>query len=102
MNNLSEDLRSWRAERPDEWQMDTFARAAKKLEAELQSTTQELNTAVSLVKLRDKKIAELEAFISLYSKCEYCKGVHPDPYGCHEWVLMKSEYIEKAIKEASK
>ena len=29
---LSEDLKYWRAERPDEWTMDRFIRAAEKLE----------------------------------------------------------------------
>ena len=29
---LSEDLKHWRAERPDEWTMDRFIRAAEKLE----------------------------------------------------------------------
>lgn len=29
---LSEDLKYWRAERPDEWTMDCFIRNAKKLE----------------------------------------------------------------------
>lgn len=34
---LSEDLRYWRAERPDEWTMDEFIRKADKLESKLQS-----------------------------------------------------------------
>ena len=29
---LSEDLRYWRAERPDEWTMDEFIRKAEELE----------------------------------------------------------------------
>lgn len=29
---LSEDLKKWRAERPDEWTMDRFIAAAEKLE----------------------------------------------------------------------
>ena len=29
---LSDDLKKWRAERPDEWTMDRFIRAAEKLE----------------------------------------------------------------------
>ena len=29
---LSEDMMKWRAERPDEWTMDRFIRAAEKLE----------------------------------------------------------------------
>ena len=32
---LSEDIKYWRAERPDEWTMDEFIRAAQKLEREL-------------------------------------------------------------------
>ena len=32
---LSEDIKYWRAERPDEWTMDEFVRAAQKLEREL-------------------------------------------------------------------
>jgi hypothetical protein len=31
---LSESLRYWRADRPDEWTMDEFIRAAEKLERE--------------------------------------------------------------------
>ena len=31
---LIEDLQDWRAERPDEWVMDSFIRKAKKLEEE--------------------------------------------------------------------
>lgn len=30
---LSEDLRKWRAERPDEWTMDRFIQEATRLEA---------------------------------------------------------------------
>jgi len=30
---LSEDLKMWRAERPDEWTMDRFIRKAEKLES---------------------------------------------------------------------
>lgn len=33
---LSEDLDKWRCERPDEWTMDRFIKAAKKLEEYLE------------------------------------------------------------------
>ena len=33
---LSEDLKYWRADRPSEWLMDEFIRAAQKLEDELE------------------------------------------------------------------
>ena len=36
---LSEDLRYWRAERPDEWTMDRFIREAEKMEKQLQNTS---------------------------------------------------------------
>ena len=32
INNLSEQLKYWRAERPDEWIMDDFIRKAEELE----------------------------------------------------------------------
>ena len=32
MKPLSKDLEYWRAERPDEWTMDEFIRAAKRIE----------------------------------------------------------------------
>ncbi len=32
--SLVEDIKFWRAERPDEWTMDRFIRKAKELEAE--------------------------------------------------------------------
>jgi len=34
---LSDDLKFWRAERPDEWTMDRFIREADKLEKQLQN-----------------------------------------------------------------
>ena len=36
---LSDDLKYWRAERPDEWTMDDFVRKARKLEALLPQWT---------------------------------------------------------------
>ncbi len=36
---LSEDLRNWRAERPDEWTMDRFIQEATRLEAEVEKFT---------------------------------------------------------------
>ena len=35
---LSELLKLWRAERPDEWTMDEFIREAKRMEKQLQNT----------------------------------------------------------------
>lgn len=37
MTKLSEHLAKWRADRPDEWQMDEFIREARKLEASIES-----------------------------------------------------------------
>ena len=37
MNKLSDDLQFWRADRPSEWKMDDFIRAAKKLEDEIEA-----------------------------------------------------------------
>lgn len=34
VKSLEEDLKFWRAERPDEWTMDEFIRKAKKLESQ--------------------------------------------------------------------
>ena len=36
---LSDDLRKWRAERPDEWTMDRFIRMAENLENAPKNTT---------------------------------------------------------------
>ena len=36
---LSEDLKLWRAERPDEWIMEEFIRKAKRMEKQLQNTS---------------------------------------------------------------
>lgn len=38
---LSEDLKYWRAERPDEWKMDEFIRKAVELEDKLKELTSE-------------------------------------------------------------
>ena len=36
---LSESLKLWRAERPDEWTMDRFIREAERMEKQLQNTS---------------------------------------------------------------
>jgi hypothetical protein len=40
---LSEDLKKWRAERPDEWTMDRFIEKAEELEKSLKAIEQIIN-----------------------------------------------------------
>jgi hypothetical protein len=47
---LSDDLRKWRADRPDEWTMDRFIQESTRLEAEVEKFT---STNSSSTKLAD-------------------------------------------------
>ena len=61
--SLQEDLKFWRAERPDEWKMDEFIRKAKALEEENGSLCQ----IIGDMKLENEslgyKINNLEALL---------------------------------------
>ena len=50
---LSEDLRKWRSERPDEWTMDRFINEATRLEAEVEKFTS-TNSAMDAIALLDE------------------------------------------------
>ena len=58
---LSELLKLWRAERPDEWIMDEFIREAKRMEEQLQNTSSNSDYA--------KKVYGVD--LDRYN-CEYC------------------------------
>ena len=59
--SFSDDLKYWRAERPDEWVMDRFIREAKHLEAET-ARLQEIERNVDLVTQQwQQRVQELEA-----------------------------------------
>ena len=44
---LSELLKLWRAEKPDEWTMDEFIREAEKMEKQIQNTSSNSDYAVT-------------------------------------------------------
>ena len=50
---LSEDLKYWRAERPDEWTMDRFIKSAENLHAENKRLKAELADSLPLEKVRE-------------------------------------------------
>jgi hypothetical protein len=56
VKSLAEDLKYWRAERPDEWTMDEFIRKSTKLE----STNKQLLEALELAR-EEIKILLLDA-----------------------------------------
>lgn len=62
---LSELLKLWRAERPDEWTMDEFIREAEKMEKQLQNTSSNSDYAKSCDFCGDKSDAE-------FSICQPC------------------------------
>lgn len=53
MDKLSVELSKWRADRPDEWIMDTFIREAKKLES---TSTCTANERKFLDEIREKGV----------------------------------------------
>ena len=58
--SFSDDLKFWRAEKPDEWVMDRFIREAARLEAET-ARLQEIERNVDLVTQQwQQRVQELE------------------------------------------
>ena len=53
---LSEQLKDWRAERPDEWKMDEFIRCAIQLEEKVDSDGIQINQAIDLTKYRKNSL----------------------------------------------
>jgi len=73
---LSEDLRKWRSERPDEWTMDRFINEATRLEAEVEKFTstnsammqllrgiRECRTLIDLDNWQQKHFAEIDSVL---------------------------------------
>jgi len=52
---LSDELKFWRAERPDEWIMDDFIRKAKELESNQRNLLVALQAALSVFDCKQKK-----------------------------------------------
>ena len=53
---LSELLKLWRAERPDEWIMDEFIREAERMEKLLQNTSSNCDYAVAVKNLINSEV----------------------------------------------
>jgi len=75
INNLSEQLKYWRCERPDEWIMDDFIRKAKALEKACISTLAALRHME-----HESKGHELE--------------FHPDRLTCYGLLIMLEKQEE--------
>jgi hypothetical protein len=91
MNALTEQLKYWRAERPDEWIMDDFIRKAEKLTKrvnELESIVLPKKAKVSNAKNLEKallaydswNIKDLRLFIDKYADKEVEVFTHYDDY----------------------
>jgi len=63
--NLSEQLKQWRIDRPDEWKMDEFIRQAK----ELEDIVNDLKCCGNCKK---------------YTETPNCYNMRPGSY-CHDW-----------------
>ena len=88
---LSEKLRYWRAERPDEWTMDEFISDSERLEAAHKAQQAEIER---LTKLITKSLGLLD--VALCPSCDN-SGAYYDNYGevtqcqwCHEVNEIKS------------
>jgi hypothetical protein len=53
---LTELLKLWRAERPDEWTMDEFIREAERMEKLLQNTSSNCDYAVAVKNLINSEV----------------------------------------------
>lgn len=84
---LSEDLRYWRAGRPDEWTMDEFIRKAKALQADSER----------LLKLVDHDDLVKTAWGLINAMSEY----DPDVCQGHEELCAAQVLLMEALKKAT-
>lgn len=80
--SLSEDLKDWRAERPDEWTMDRFIIKAKALRDE------------------NKRLKEALVHVQ-YRRRQYERAVADQEYGCDD-AEDALYFLDKRITEALK
>lgn len=101
---LSEDLKNWRIERPDEWKMDEFIRLAQELE-QRQKTDQPLGSAIcDLTKIAElgQAYAHFELIRTLATQAQTRYGKHLDQSGTDRMgeIARDSDYIISKIMAA--
>jgi len=86
--SFSDDLKFWRAEKPDEWVMDRFIREAKRIEAET-ARLQEIERNVDLVTQQwQQRVQELEGELL---EVNTDLGIYQEQYGDYQQEAKSDE-----------